>query len=99
MHQIGVLQSLTQFIGFGRRMSFTEELEVPPGFTMNFKDALRIVSEGVIVKLAVPKRALGLTQRFREIDCAFDELEVMFILHGAQRRQFTLIDTSSNSGT
>lgn len=61
-------------------MSFTEELEVPPGFTMNFKDALRIVSEGVIIKLAVPKRALGLTRRFREVDCAFKELQVRYIL-------------------
>lgn len=62
--------------GFGRRMSFTEELEVPPGFAMNFKDALHVVSGGVIIKVAVPKRALGLTQRFREVDLAFNELHV-----------------------
>ena len=66
-------------IGFGRRMSFTEELEVPPGFSMNFKDALHVVSGGVLVKLAVPKWALGLTQRFRDVDRAFNELGVSMI--------------------
>ena len=66
----------TRCAGFGRSMSFTEELEVPPGFTMNFKDALRVVSEGVLIKLLVPKRAVGLTERFREVDRAFTELEV-----------------------
>lgn len=64
--------------GFGRHMSFTEELEVPPGFTMNFKDALHVVSGGVIIRLAVPKGALGLTQRFREVALAFDELQVKY---------------------
>ncbi|KZV66717.1 cytochrome P450 [Peniophora sp. CONT] len=60
---------------FGRCMTFTEELESPPGFTMNFKDALRIASENVIIKLSVPKSALCLTQRYREVDLAYNELE------------------------
>ncbi|KZV73228.1 614 534 cytochrome P450 [Peniophora sp. CONT] len=79
-HVVDMTLPLALFVigvaGFGRRMSFTEELEVPAGFTMNFKDALHVVSGGVIIKLAIPKRALGLTQRFREVNLAFNELEM-----------------------
>ncbi|KZV61166.1 cytochrome P450 [Peniophora sp. CONT] len=78
-HVVDVTLPIALFVigvaGFGRRMSFTEELEVPPGFSMNFKDALHVVSEGVTIKLSVPKWALGLTQRFREVDLSFSELE------------------------
>ncbi|VDC06284.1 unnamed protein product [Peniophora sp. CBMAI 1063] len=61
--------------GFGRRMSFTEEHSVPDGFSMNFKDALYVVSEGVAIKMAIPKRMLCMTQQFRKVDRAFDELQ------------------------
>lgn len=61
-------------------MSFTEVAEVPHGFNMNFKDALRIVSESVFIKLAVPRFLMDLTQRLREVDVAFKELEVVSAL-------------------
>ncbi|VDC05558.1 unnamed protein product [Peniophora sp. CBMAI 1063] len=89
-HVLEVTLPITLFIiaaaGFGRRMSFTEELTVPPGFTMTFKDALRVVSEGVLIKLAVPKRALGLTKRFREVDIAFEQLQ-KHMLHMIRSRK------------
>lgn len=59
-------------------MSFTEESEVSPGYTMTFKDTFRIVSEGMMIKLTMPKLALRLTKRFRQVDLAFNELEVCF---------------------
>lgn len=74
---------LLTVIGFGRRMSFTDEDEVPSGFTMSFKHALRIVADNVVIKVAVPKRALCLTQRFRNVDRAFNELEVTSFLRVA----------------
>ena len=89
-------------------MSFTEGLDVPPGFKMSFKDALHVVSGGVIVKLAVPRCALGLTQRFREVDLAYNELEVKtrcacfrrseLLTHYGQRYMAQMIRSRENAG-
>lgn len=65
--------------GFGRRISWTDDQKVPPGHRIAFKDALHIVSTEIFVKLAVPKWAMGLTQRFRNVQTAFDELRVYML--------------------
>ncbi|VDC04500.1 unnamed protein product [Peniophora sp. CBMAI 1063] len=78
-HVLELTVQITLFVisaaAFGRHMSFTEETEVPSGFRIGFKDALRIVSENVFIKLAVPNRLMGFSRRLREVDQAFSELE------------------------
>ncbi|KAK7457058.1 hypothetical protein VKT23_010360 [Stygiomarasmius scandens] len=61
--------------GFGRRISWKEDLVVPPGHKMTFKDALHEVSTGVFTKLIIPQWAMHLTNRLRKIQLAFDELD------------------------
>ncbi|PFH50911.1 hypothetical protein AMATHDRAFT_40534 [Amanita thiersii Skay4041] len=60
--------------GFGRKISWKEDTQIPLGHSMKFKDALRIVSTGVFIKLAVPKLLMKLVPAFRTIDLAFSEL-------------------------
>lgn len=62
--------------GFGRRVSWKEDQSVPAGHTMTFKNALHIVSQNTLLKIAVPEWAMGLTKRTRDINAAFGELEV-----------------------
>jgi hypothetical protein len=67
--------------GFGRSMSWKEDEIVPQGHQLSFKNALHIVSSNVFLKLVVPNFALGLTEKFRNIRLAFNELEVRLNLH------------------
>ncbi|KAH9074397.1 cytochrome P450 [Lactarius deliciosus] len=60
--------------GFGRRLTWTSDLSVPPGHQMPFKDALYIVSTNLILKMGVPTWAMKLTERTRRVNLAFDEL-------------------------
>lgn len=65
--------------GFGRRISWNDDLKLPPGHRMTFKDALHIVSSDVFIKLVVPKWAMGWTQRFRNVQIAFEELRLYML--------------------
>ncbi|KAH9003544.1 cytochrome P450 [Lactarius hatsudake] len=60
--------------GFGRRVTWTSDLTVPPGHQMSFKDALHIVSSNLIIKMGVPNWAMKLTEHTRRVNLAFDEL-------------------------
>ncbi|KAH8981652.1 cytochrome P450 [Lactarius akahatsu] len=60
--------------GFGRRVTWTSDLSVPPGHQMPFKDALHIVSTNLILKMGLPNWAMKLTERTRRVNLAFDEL-------------------------
>jgi len=62
--------------GFGRRMTWTSDLVIPPGHQMNFKDALHILSTNLIQKIVQPKWAKHLTKHSRKIEQAFMELKV-----------------------
>lgn len=74
LHQIALF--VIGVAGFGRKVSWQEDTVVPPGYTMSFKEALHIVSQGTIVKAVVPNWAMGLTERFRRVRAAFKELDV-----------------------
>ncbi|KAI0064392.1 cytochrome P450 [Artomyces pyxidatus] len=78
-HAVEITLPIALFIigiaGFGRRISWIDELTVPAGHRMTFKDALHVVSSEVIMKLAVPNWASGLTKRTRKIRLAYDELD------------------------
>ncbi|KAI9436149.1 cytochrome P450 [Lactarius psammicola] len=52
--------------GFGRRVTWTSDLIVPPGHQMTFKDALHIF---------VPKWAMNLTEHTRRVNLAFNEMK------------------------
>src|SRR6266566_5772101 len=54
-------------LGFGRRVTWTTDLVVPPGHRMAFKDALHISSTNLLVKLALPDWAKYLTKHTRLI--------------------------------
>ncbi|KAI5119153.1 hypothetical protein M0805_005232 [Coniferiporia weirii] len=61
--------------GFGRKISFADNLKVPPGHAMSFKDALHITSQDMILGFVVPGWAMSFTQRFRKVRRAFAELQ------------------------
>ncbi|KAG2062586.1 cytochrome P450 [Suillus decipiens] len=73
-------------------MSWTEDGIVPPGHQLTFKDALHTVTQDLIIKLLVPRWAMGLTQRFRRAGLAFDELhryltEMIHERQGSQHKE------------
>jgi len=61
--------------GFGRRITWNDDLKIPDGHKMTFKDSLHIVSTDVFFKLIFPRWALGLTERLKKVRIAFDELD------------------------
>ena len=65
-------------LGFGRRMTWTSDLVVPPGHRMTFKDALHIVSTNLGLKIMFPNWVKYLTKRTRMVDLAFTELKVRY---------------------
>lgn len=70
------LCSLTSTLEFGRRVTWTSDLIVPPGHQMTFKDALHILSTNVILKIVLPSWAKNLTKHTRKVQLAFNELKV-----------------------
>ncbi|KAA1472086.1 cytochrome P450 [Dentipellis sp. KUC8613] len=72
--------------GFGRRITWTDDLKIPPGHTMTFKDALHTVSTDVFLKLIIPDRAMGLTKRFQHVREAFKELDLYMLEMISNRR-------------
>jgi hypothetical protein len=57
-------------------------MKMPPDHKMTFKDALHTVASNVFLNLLIPNWALGLTQDFRKIRLAFEELQVRSIFAG-----------------
>ncbi|TFY50337.1 hypothetical protein EVG20_g11578, partial [Dentipellis fragilis] len=68
--------SVISATGFGRRLSWEEDSNVPPGYMMPFKDALHTVSSELKLMSLMPKWASGLTVRTRRRAQAFKELEM-----------------------
>jgi hypothetical protein len=63
-------------VGFGRQVTWTSDLVVPPGHLMTFKDALHILSTDVMLKIILPDWAKNLTERTRKVHLAFSEMRV-----------------------
>jgi len=78
-HCVDVTLPIALFIigvaGFGRRVTWTSDIVVPPGHRMTFKDALHILSTNVILKIALPNWAKNATKQTRKLDLAFTELK------------------------
>ncbi|KIP05980.1 hypothetical protein PHLGIDRAFT_119388 [Phlebiopsis gigantea 11061_1 CR5-6] len=80
-HAVDVTLPIALFVigvaGFGRRISWKDDLVVPPNHKMAFKDALHVVSLDVFYKIAVPGWIMKHfpTQRMKKVCIAFEELE------------------------
>jgi hypothetical protein len=64
------------FLGFGRRVTWSSDLVVPPGHQMTFKDALHTSSANLISKISLPSWTANLTKHTRKTELAFNELKV-----------------------
>jgi cytochrome P450 len=64
--------------GFGRRVTWTSDLIVPPGHQMTFKDALHVASTSLILKVILPSWMMKLTEHTRKADLALNELRVPY---------------------
>ncbi|KAF8587183.1 cytochrome P450 [Ramaria rubella] len=62
--------------GFGRRVSWAEDKQIPPGHQMSFKDALHSVSTYVQLKLIAPNWAYRFSKFLRHVQLANDELQM-----------------------
>ena len=71
-----VLDSCDRTQGFGRRVTWTSDLVVPPGHQMTFKDALQIMSTNLIMKIILPDWTKNLTKHSRKVHQSFMELKV-----------------------
>ncbi|KAN0118934.1 Cytochrome P450 [Russula decolorans] len=60
---------------FGRRVTWTSDLVIPPGHQMTFKEALHTLSTNLIMKIALPDWAKNFTKRTRKVHLAFMELK------------------------
>ena len=65
-------------IGFGRRVTWTSDLFVPPGHQITFKDAIHVLSANLILKLSLPDWAKYLTAHTRKVEMAFVEFKVCY---------------------
>jgi hypothetical protein len=64
--------------GFGRRVTYTRDLAIPPGHQMTFKDALHTIATNLILKIGAPNWTKNLTKHTRKVDLAFMELKVCY---------------------
>ncbi|KAI0090485.1 cytochrome P450 [Irpex rosettiformis] len=91
-HAVDVTLPLALFVigvaGFGRRVMWSDDEKVPPGHTMNFKDALHIVAQGVFLKLVLPEWLikLGPTKRLRDVRDSFIDIQ-SYLLEMIQERR------------
>ncbi|KAF8587184.1 cytochrome P450 [Ramaria rubella] len=62
--------------GFGRRVSWAEDKQIPPGHQMSFKDALHSASTYLSLKLIIPNWVYRFSKFLRHVQLANDELQM-----------------------
>ncbi|PPQ93732.1 hypothetical protein CVT25_013072 [Psilocybe cyanescens] len=68
---------ITLPVGFGKRSSWNDDVNVPAGHRMTFKDSLHIASTDIFLKLFIPSWILRHgTTKMRNIEVAFEELDL-----------------------
>jgi hypothetical protein len=67
---------LSYLLAFGRRVTLIDDLIVPEGHKLTFKDALRIVATGTPTKIIFPNWMMNLTTGLARVQLGFDELKV-----------------------
>ncbi|KAI9508564.1 cytochrome P450 [Russula earlei] len=89
-HCLDITLPLALFIigaaGFGRRMTWTSDLVVPPGYQMAFKDALHILSSNLSLYILLPRWARNLTKLTKEVHLASVEVK-KYMLEMVQARR------------
>ena len=78
-------------LGFGRKISWTDDMKLPPGHQLTFKDALHTMSTDIFLKLIVPGWAMGLTKHLRHVRQAFIEMDVSYTIWLLKRFFLTAI--------
>ncbi|KIM80206.1 hypothetical protein PILCRDRAFT_790075, partial [Piloderma croceum F 1598] len=66
-------------LGFGRRVPLIDDLTIPEGHRLTFKDALHIVSTGTPAKIIFPKWMMSLTAGLVKVQLGFDELHAYML--------------------
>ncbi|KAI0048917.1 cytochrome P450 [Auriscalpium vulgare] len=89
-HALDITLPIALFVigvaGFGRRVSWQDDVGIPAGHQMAFKEALHEVSTHIILKVVVPEWALGLRKSWRKVALAFKELN-QYMLEMVQARR------------
>ncbi|KIJ46886.1 hypothetical protein M422DRAFT_29073 [Sphaerobolus stellatus SS14] len=62
--------------GFGRRISWEEDSDIPPGHTMSFNDAVHQVASKLVIRIATPNWVYPFSRRLLRIQAAFYEFEL-----------------------
>ncbi|GJJ15066.1 hypothetical protein Clacol_009341 [Clathrus columnatus] len=75
--------------GFGRRISWSDDKNIPSGHHISFQTALRIVANSIIYVFVFPRWVLLLTKKFRNAYSAKDEF-VAYIKEMIERRRANL---------
>ncbi|KAF8494795.1 cytochrome P450 [Gautieria morchelliformis] len=78
--------------GFGQRLSWGEDKEIPPGHRMTFRAALHTVSSHIMVQIVVPKWAYYFSKTFRHYQDSVDELQEYMQEMVAERKASEDID-------
>ncbi|KZV96286.1 cytochrome P450 [Exidia glandulosa HHB12029] len=77
-HALDVTLPMALFVigiaGFGRQINWSEDVRIPTGHTLSFKDALHIVSSNLRIKLLTPSWLMPWRAHWRLIDEAHKEL-------------------------
>ncbi|PPQ79020.1 hypothetical protein CVT25_002329 [Psilocybe cyanescens] len=60
--------------GFGKKISWKDDTELPAGHLMTFKESMRVVTADILLKIACPDWMMNLTKRLRRARLAFKEL-------------------------
>ncbi|KAF9268343.1 cytochrome P450 [Marasmius fiardii PR-910] len=78
-HSVELTLPITLFVigvaGFGRRISWHDDLILPPGHKLTFKEALSEVSKTIFVRVVCPERLMGISEKTRKVKLAFEELD------------------------
>lgn len=62
--------------GFGKKLSWLDDEAIPQGHKMTFRKAIEVATTEYVIKITIPRWALGLTNRFRYVRDGFDEMHL-----------------------
>ncbi|KAJ8086003.1 hypothetical protein PM082_004822 [Marasmius tenuissimus] len=78
-HAVDITLPIALFVigvaGFGRKISWKDDMVLSPGHQLTFKEALSTFSRDILFIVACPKWLMGVTERLRRVNLACEELE------------------------
>ncbi|KAI0052106.1 cytochrome P450 [Auriscalpium vulgare] len=82
-HALDITLPIALFVigvaGFGRRVSWQDDVAIPEGHQLTFKEALHEVSTHIALKAFLPDWAFGLKKSWKKAGLAFDELNTYML--------------------